>query len=217
MLYTGDEHIVLNGHQLPYTMIDFWRFSLSEILLNMTRGGFAEFLVRCALQDNGFDSIRDSKTGIEPYDIDGPTIQIKDIKRRSHIEVKSAASIQINTPDEKEPLSLPDSQLKFSIKSSIDWEQEAIGANRNNDLYVFAHYTAQYKSNNMLDMKFWDFYVCPTYKIDNDSFLKDKNSVSLWRLKEMGLCKCSYETLFVGLTEALSEIENYYNGEESRG
>ena len=44
-MYTGYEKLIRNGNELPYSMHDFWRISLSEILLNMNRGTFAEFLV----------------------------------------------------------------------------------------------------------------------------------------------------------------------------
>ncbi len=37
--WTGNEALVLEGKDLPYTMIDYWRLNLSDILLNMNRGG----------------------------------------------------------------------------------------------------------------------------------------------------------------------------------
>ncbi len=120
-MYKGDEPLLLNGNPLSYTMLDFWRVNLSEILLNMTRGSFAEFLVRCAMNENGFDALSQVKTGVEPWDIDGPDIITKNGKRASRIEVKSTASIQYDTPDEKEPIELKDTQLTFSIKPAIDF------------------------------------------------------------------------------------------------
>ena len=101
--YKGTEKLLLNGKELPYSMLDFWSINLSEILLNMTRGSFAEFLVQCALTEGGFNALGDDavKTGVEAYDIDGPKIMTPQGKRPSRIEVKSAASIQVDTPDER--------------------------------------------------------------------------------------------------------------------
>ena len=209
MLYKGDEHLILNGEFLPYTMLDFWRVNLTQILLNMTRGSFAEFLVQCALTDHGIDAIHQEKNGIEPWDIDGPVIWTKEGSRTSRIEVKSAAAIQIDTPDEKEPLSLPDSQLKFSIKPSIDWSRYEEGPHHNNDLYVFCHYKAQYKKDNMLDLGLWDFYVYPTFKIEDDSNLKDQKTISVYRLKQLNVPPQSYNTLYNKIESVIFEISEY--------
>ena len=198
-MYQGHEHLILNGKELPYTMLNFWQSAMSEILLNVNRGSFAEFLVQCALTDGGFDALHQDKTGMEAWDIDGPEITVRDPEgnpsvRRSRIEVKSCASLQHSSPDTVEPKH--DDQLSFGIRKAVDFDSDDNTPRRNNDLYVFCHFTALSKSDNILDLGFWDFYVCPTYLIDNDSFLADRKSVSLWRLKKMGLRRCSYESLF---------------------
>ena len=48
-MYTGEEKLECKGKQLPYSMLQFWQLSLSDILFNMNRGTFAEYIVRCAL------------------------------------------------------------------------------------------------------------------------------------------------------------------------
>ena len=209
MLYNGDEHLIMNGAPLPYTMIDFWRVNLSQILLNMTRGSFAEFIVQCALTDHGIDAIHQEKNGVEPWDIDGPIIHTVNGPRTSRIEVKSTASIQIDTPDDKEPLTLADSRLTFSIRPSIDWSKYEDGPHRNNDLYVFCHYKAQYKKENMLDLGLWDFYVYPTYKIENDPNLKDQKTISIYRLKQLNVLPQPYSNLFETIESVVSDISEY--------
>lgn len=213
-MYSGYEHLLSDGIELPYSMIDFWKTNLSEILLNVTRGSFAEFVVQCALTDGGFDALHQEKTGMEAWDIDGPEIYAPDL-RPSRIEVKSCASLQYNSSYVVERKQ--DSQLSFSIRKATDFSGSDDKKRRNNDLYVFCHYTALSKSDNILDLKFWDFYVCPTYRIDNDDFLKDRNSVSLWRLKHMGLQKCSFSSLYGCITDVLTEIEDWYANEKSQG
>lgn len=211
--YKGTEKLLLNGKELPYSMLDFWSINLSEILLNMTRGSFAEFLVRCAMTEGGFDALGDDavKTGVEAFDIDGPEITTPHGKRASRIEVKSSASVQIDTPDDKEPIILPPSQLKFSIRKAIDWQSKSKVAQRNNDLYVFAHYKATSKSDNMLDLSFWNFYVYPTYKIDGDaSGLAKQNSISVYRLEMLDVPRVSFRDLFQEIKKVTDDITAHY-------
>lgn len=217
MFYYGHEKLILDGKELPYSMLDFWRNSLSNILLNMTRGTFAEFLVKCALMYEGYDTFMQEKTGIEAWDIDGPPLTAADGRRKSRIEVKSAASIQMNTPDEKEPLRLKDTQLQFSIKRALDWTNVEAGINHNNDLYVFAHYTAEYKACNMLDLRFWEFYVYPTFKIDEDSKLSKQKSISVYRLKKLGVQAQTFDTLYTEIMRTIEEISAHYTQEKDVG
>lgn len=206
--FTGDEHLILNGNDLPYKMIDFWRINLSEILLNMTRGSFAEFLVTCALEEHGFHALEQIKSGVEAWDIDGPSIKTSDGVRMSRIEVKSAASVQIDTLDEKEPISLPATRLKFSIRKAIDWKHEELGKRRNNDIYVFCHYKATRKADNMLDVGLWDFYVLPTWRIEGDPSLSQQSSISVYRLNRIGVEPVGFKSLYDAIVEGLKTVES---------
>lgn len=211
--FEGTERLILNGKELPYTMTDFWRINLSALLLNMTRGSFAEFLVQCAMNEGGYNAFRDDfiKTGVEPFDINGPEIITPHGKRASRIEVKSAASIQHNTPDKKEPLTLPASRLVFSIRPAIDWKSGSEKPQRNNDLYVFAHYKAKRKTDDILDLSFWEFYVYPTYKIDGDaSGLAKQNSISIYRLQTLKVPCVSFNELYKEIKKVTDDITAHY-------
>ena len=153
MMYTGNEKLEYKGKELPYSMLQFWQLSLSDILFNMNRGTFAEYIVRCALIEGGFIPPDESNGSIRPWDITGPVIP--SVSRAARIEVKSTATIQSNSPDGIEVSTLPDSKLVFSIKPAIDWDTNEKG--RHNDLYVFCHYKATSKAQNILDMGLWDF------------------------------------------------------------
>ena len=202
--FTGSEHLHLGGSELPYDMLRFWQLSLSDILLNMNRGTFAEYIVRCALSDGGFDSLKQGNGSLRPFDITGPEIPSK--SRPSRIEVKSAASIQSTTPDSAEPLTLPDSKIIFGIQPAIDWNSEDHTARRNNDLYVFCHYTATRKMDDMLDLTFWEFYILPTSVIENDAVLVNQKTISLYRLKKIGLKSHSFIELYEEIMSAISKI-----------
>ena len=212
--YNGTEKLRLDGKELPFSMVDFWSINLSAILLNMTRGSFAEFLVQCALAEQEEGGLRDvpAKTGVDPFDLAGPVIKTPQGERASRIEVKSTASVQIDTPDEKEPITLPPSRLTFSIRKAIDWKSGSMIPQRNNDLYVFAHYKAMKKSDNMLELSFWDFYVYPTYKIiqNTDADLSEQNTISVWRLETIGVVPVSFSELKQEIEKITEDISARY-------
>lgn len=212
--FIGTEKLILDGKELPYSMGDFWSAKFSAILLNMNRGSFAEFLVLCAMAENGDQTLwaKTVKAGVEPYDIDGPEITTPHGTRKSRIEVKCTASVQLNTPDEREPISLPPSRLTFSIRPAIDWDADSRESQRNSDLYIFAHYKATRKSDNMLDLSFWDFYVYPTYKIDGniDTELSEQSTISLRRLQMIGVPCVSFRELYREIVRVCSEISKYH-------
>jgi hypothetical protein len=41
---TGSERLHNNGKEIPVQIVDFWRWSASDLLSNATRGVFAEFI-----------------------------------------------------------------------------------------------------------------------------------------------------------------------------
>ncbi len=207
-MYSGKEKLINDGKDLPYSMLNFWQTSLSVILLNMTRGSFAEFLVNCVLDYNGFKTMDRTKTGIEPYDIEGPVIP--SLCRPCRIEVKSAASVQYTTKDEDEPISLPPSKLQFSIRRALDWSDKAAGPKHNNDLYIFCHYKATRKSDNMLDLQYWDFYVYPTYLIEESPSLSKQKTISLRRLQMLNVKKQTFDTLYGEIMRTIKDISNHY-------
>ena len=94
---TGTEVLSYNGVNTKYSLLDFWRWSVSDILSNATRGRFAEFIVGTAIGLNPED-LRDEWDAYDLTTVDG-------IK----IEVKSAAYIQ--TWNQKKI-----SNISFSIK-----------------------------------------------------------------------------------------------------
>lgn len=209
MRYHGNEQLILNGKELPHSMLEYWQVYYSDILLNLNRGVFAEYIVRCALKEGGFDALSETPTGMEAYDINGPMILTPQGLRPCRIEVKSAASIQRDTPDEKEPLSLPANRIVFGIRSAIDWSADDKIPRHNNDLYIFAHYTATRKADNMLDLANWDFYVYPTYKINEntEARLSEQKTISLRRLQMLGVSRVSFEGLHQEIMKTCAEIE----------
>ncbi len=202
--YSGKEQLKLNGKNLKYTMIDFWRMKLSSITETMTRGSFAEFLVACALEEYGVHALRQDKVGVDAWDLDGPEIKTTDGIRESRIEVKSTANIHINLPEEEREL--PPSRLTFSIREAA---HENLGKGRHSDLYVFCYYKATKKAGSaqtILDLDYWDFYVLPTRRITADETIKKQHTISIARLHQLGLAPVSFEQLYNAILDALKTV-----------
>jgi len=134
------------------TVGDFWAWAYSNILTNVTRGMFAEFLVGSAL--SVIDRV--PPAGWEEFDL------LYDGKK---IEVKSSAYIQGWDQNE---LSVP----SFGIAGQGIWDETANDwrseRKRASDCYVFCLYAEKKDRNvaNVLNMNKWDFYVVPTRQID---------------------------------------------------
>jgi hypothetical protein len=165
---TGKEVLTDNEMITKYGLLDFWRWSLSDILSNATRGRFAEFIVGTAI-DLNIDKPREEW---EPFDL------VLDDKIK--IEVKSAAYIQSWTQLRLSP-------IRFSIKPSrfINVETRIVSEyKRHADVYVFCHLTHTDKTSiDPLKLQQWDFYVVPTSQLDNSR--PGLSSISLASLQLM--------------------------------
>lgn len=201
-MYNGNENLINDGKYLPYSMLNYWQWAYSNLLQNLQRGTFAEFIVRCSLIENGIDVPSERYTSIQPYDIEGPTIPA--LGRKSRLEVKSAAFVQlwdIRHPDRANyliaPAKMPDEKGDYN---------ENAPRQRNNDIYVFTLYTATDRRSNILDLSWWQFFVLPTFKIEEDAKLSKQKTISLKTVKQ--LCEAqSFDTLCQSIVEACNQIK----------
>ena len=154
-MYNGDEKLISDGVYLPYTMLNFWQWSLSNIQFGMTRGTFADFIVRCSLDSGGIVTRPDIGTGFEPYDLEGPVIP--STGRVSRIEVKSSAYLNSETCKYSERASFSIAPARVPVDG--DYKKDS-PQQRNNDLYVFCLYTATDNRRNILDLSWWEFSFC---------------------------------------------------------
>ena len=77
----GSERLHNDGKEISVQLVDFWRWSASDLLSNATRGVFAEFLIASAL--GLVDNVRSEW---DSYDLK--------TQKGKRIEVKSAAYLQ---------------------------------------------------------------------------------------------------------------------------
>ncbi|MFZ6037702.1 MAG: hypothetical protein ACOYU1_05605 [Bacteroidota bacterium] len=187
-LKNGNECLTDNGLNTNYNLLDFWRWSVSDLLSNATRGRFAEFIVGTAIGINS-ENLRDEWDAYDLITDDG-------IK----IEVKSAAYIQ--SWDQKRF-----STISFSIKPTKYWDAETNiyrdEPKRHADVYVFC--LLKHKDKNTIDplkMEQWDFYVLPTYRLDN--YQRSQSSITINSLEKLTNPK-KYSELKDEITKAYEE------------
>ncbi|WP_373829786.1 hypothetical protein [Bacteroides heparinolyticus] len=182
-------------------MLDFWKWAYSNILHNMQRGTFADYIVKCALDRGGIITRQEIGTGLEPYDLEGPIIPSTGNVAR--IEVKSAAFVQVWDIKHPERANFSIAPAKMPDETG-DFPRSA-GRQRNNDIYVFTLYTATDHRRNILDLSWWEFYVLPTYRIEADEKLCKQKTISLKTVKE--LCPTlSFDMLCNAIVDACNSI-----------
>jgi hypothetical protein len=188
---TGAEKITCNGTKTEYNLMDFWRWSMSDILSNATRGRFAEFVVGTAVGLNP-ENLRDEW---DAYDLK--------TEGGIKIEVKSAAYIQCWNQKNF-------STISFSIKATRHWGAETNmqrgEPKRHADLYVFC--LLKHKDQKTIDplkMEQWDFYVLPTYRLDN--YERSQSSITINSLRKLADP--------IKYSELRNEIEKSYKVEKN--
>jgi len=144
----GSEPFHSKGEALGPTLLDFWRWSVSDLVSNATRGRLAEFIVANAL---GI-SVRGVRNEWSPFDLQ--------TEEGVKVEVKSAAYIQSWFQSKLSAISFRTPKTRAFDPETNRLESEA---KRQADVYVFAVLKHQDKSTiDPLNLDQWEFYVVPT-------------------------------------------------------
>ena len=162
----GGERFRAGGSDLDFSVLDFWRWSASDLVSNATRGILAEYIVARALEIPTEKEVRDEWA---PYDLEMP----EGIK----IEVKSAAYVQSWKQ-------LRYSPINFGVPKTRTWDADSghydlSEPGRHADVYVFALFAQREAPISPLDLDQWKFYALSTTKLD------DRKSISLSALEEL--------------------------------
>ena len=182
----GTEQFQKDGQPLPTTLLDFWRWSASDLVSNATRGILAEYIVAQALGlANGVRAEWDA------YDLVTPS--------GLKVEVKSSAYLQSWFHKKL-------SAVSFGIQPTFAWSADmnelASERRRQADVYVFCLLAHKEKATvDPLDLRQWEFYVLPSAVLDERCPIQKQISLSrLLRLEPV-------ETNFDGLASAVSSVE----------
>jgi hypothetical protein len=168
ILKDGGEYLKYKGKNTKATLLDFWCWSTSDILSNVTRGVFAEFVVATAMNID----INKPRDEWSAYDLITST--------GIRIEVKSSAYLQSWSQKRL-------STISFSISPARYWDRNGKKVKekkRNSDVYVFCLLKTKDKSKvNPLDLSQWEFYILSTEKINN--YERSDSSITLNSLKKL--------------------------------
>ena len=134
-----------------HSILDFWSWGFSDLLMNSLRGVFAEFLVGSAL-----GVLQKPRIEWDTYDL---------IYKNTKIEVKSAAYIQSWHAGKP-------SKINFSIGPTRSYNYDTNKYNehilRHADIYVFCLLKEKNANQiNVLNTEQWHFYIAPTHTLNN--------------------------------------------------
>ncbi len=166
---SGGEHLKFKKTNLPFTLLDFWKWSVSDLVSNATRGRLAEFIVATA---TGI-SLNQPRDEWAAYDLITPdTIKI---------EVKSAAFIQ---SWHQEKLS----KISFSIRPSLYWDGTTNKLSKTKSRYVDIYVMCLLTPINQdiidpLNLDQWKFYVLSIDEVNN--YKRSQLSITLKSLEKI--------------------------------
>ena len=164
---SGEEHFREDGSRLDFNLLDFWQWSMSDLVNNTIRGVLAEYIVAQALGAST-DEARDVWA---PYDLVTPS--------RVRVEVKSSSYLQSWAQSAL-------SSISFDISPSHAWDDETGEFDdeykRQADVYVFVLLAHQDKPTiDPMNLDQWKFYVLTTAALNEH--VKDQKTLTLGGLE----------------------------------
>jgi hypothetical protein len=146
----GSERLTFNGDKLSLTVSDFWQWSVSDLVSNLTRGRLAEFIVAHAL---GIDVLARVRNEWDAFDL----ITSEEVKVK--VEVKSSAYLQSWFQKGHSPIS-------WSVGPTRAWSHERGESDRearlHAEVYVLALLCEKDKDKvDPLKVDQWEFFVVP--------------------------------------------------------
>jgi hypothetical protein len=212
----GDEAITFKGRSLNVSVLDFWRWSYSDLNMPTVRGDFAEYLVFQALRKRNAADIGvpvnhyQTRMGWDMVDLTyGRGIyEARDegdyfCPSTAHgwgVEVKSSSTANAKTP-----------RFDVSMKKGyhVPSRREIAHLRNWSDIYVFALLNDESHQTTITQVQAWTFYLLPTYKLDilRRVTKKQVKSISVSTLLKIGAVQCSYREL---RTRMLFMVDDHY-------
>lgn len=195
-MYTGNEKFIFKDKDLGKTMLNFWSWAYSDLIRNVNRGAFAEFVVREAMntQCRNTPPRTDFRVSMDAYDLLSPD--------GIRVEVKSSAYIQAWESEHPARISFRIAPAK-SLDSSGNYSADSQYC-RHSDVYVFCVWTAMSREQNILDLSLWDFYVIATKTLDQK--VPNQKTITLQSLLSLQPRKVDYFGLYEAIrSEAMND------------
>ena len=195
-MYTGNEKFIFKDKDLGKTMLNFWSWAYSDLIRNVNRGAFAEFVVREAMntQCRNTPPRTDFRVSMDAYDLLSPD--------GIRVEVKSSAYIQAWESEHPARISFRIAPTK-SLDSSGNYSADSQYC-RHSDVYVFCVWTAMSREQNILDLSLWDFYVIATKTLDQK--VPNQKTITFQSLLSLQPRKVDYFGLYEAIrSEAMND------------
>ena len=186
-MLTGKEEFEYENQKIGLNILNYWQWHYSDIFA--LHDTIAEFIVAKALECKG--PINTGSWTL--YDI---------AYRNKRIEVKETSYYHSWQTDEE-----PKSKVRtFGItKAYSKYQDNTSELARQNDIYIFCLNTGETKEeSNPLKLEHWEFYVIPTFTINEKC--KDGKTISLSRVRKM-----TKKVDFLHLKEKVDEVVEVIN------
>ncbi len=175
---TGEEPFRDGEREFDLRLVDYWRWSASDLVSNAQRGTLAEFLVAHALGVDG--GVRTEWDAV-------------DLRTRSGAKIEVKASGYVQSWDQPKY-----SSISFGIAPKQAWDAGSNTSSdtpvRSADAYVFAvHAHREQESINPLDLSQWEFHVLSTARIQQEC--GDQKTLSLGALERLSSGSVPFEDL----------------------
>lgn len=195
-MYDGSEQLTFKDKELGSSVLDFWSWAYSDLIRNVNRGAFAEFIVLEAMNNqSGITHPRTNfRVSMDAYDLLSPD--------GIRVEVKSSAYIQAWESEHPARISFRIAPAK-SLDSSGNYSADSQYC-RHSDVYVFCVWTAMSREQNILDLSSWDFYVIATKTLDQK--VPNQKTITFQSLLSLHPRKVDYFGLYEAIrNEAMND------------
>lgn len=195
-MYDGSEQLTFKDKELSSSVLDFWSWAYSDLIRNVNRGAFAEFIVLEAMNNqSGITPPRTNfRVSMDAYDLLSPD--------GIRVEVKSSAYIQAWESEHPARISFRIAPAK-SLDSSGNYSADSQYC-RHSDVYVFCVWTAMSREQNILDLSLWDFYVIATKTLDQK--VPNQKTITFQSLLSLQPRKVNYFGLYEAIrSEAMND------------
>lgn len=195
-MYDGSEQLTFKDKELGSSVLDFWSWAYSDLIRNVNRGAFAEFIVLEAMNNqSGITPPRTNfRVSMDAYDLLSPD--------GIRVEVKSSAYIQAWESEHPTRISFRIAPAK-SLDSFGNYSADS-QYRRHSDVYVFCVWTAMSREQNILDLSLWDFYVIATKTLDQK--VPNQKTITFQSLLSLQPRKVDYFGLYEAIrSEAMND------------
>jgi hypothetical protein len=182
---TGFEPLRCSTRPLGLTLLDFWRWSESDLLNSLTRTRLAEFIVATALGARA-EGPRDERSALELVTPDGVEVRVKSGSFLKSFRQRDLSKV-VFIPQVRPPHPHAGSDHQAAYRAQV---------------YVFALIGHVERATvDPLDLDQWRFFVPPTSKLE--ALVTEQHALTVPTLDELSAGSVAYEGLRAAVLKAV--------------